>query len=132
MTYRIVNETVVFGDPDRATIDQIQRCAKPEQTVGSVLCADAHKGYSMPIGGVVAYAGLVSPSGVGYDIACGNKAVRTNLRVAEIRSDLPNIMDEVFETIRFGIGRENPQPVDHELFDSPKWDVHPGVGALKP
>ena len=44
-----------------------------------MLCADGHLGYSMPIGGVVAYREHVSPSGVGFDIGCGNKAVRTDL-----------------------------------------------------
>ena len=44
-----------------------------------VLCADHHPGYSQPIGGGIAYEGYVSPSGVGYDIGCGNKAARTDL-----------------------------------------------------
>ena len=44
-----------------------------------VLCADHHPGYSQPIGGGIAYEGHVSPSGVGYDIGCGNKAARTDL-----------------------------------------------------
>ena len=44
-----------------------------------MLCADGHVGYSQPIGGALAYPDHISPSGVGYDIACGNKACRTNL-----------------------------------------------------
>lgn len=131
MSYRKVGETVVFGNPDEATLSQIRMCSEPPETVGSVLCADAHKGYSMPIGGVVAYDGLVSPSGVGFDIACGNKAVRTELTVDEIRKDLPKIMDTIYNTISFGLGRKNPKPIDHPLFDSPSWNVHPGVAALK-
>ena len=131
MGYRMVGDTVVFGDPDADTLAQIKRCAEPSETVGSVLCADAHKGYSMPIGGVVAYDGLVSPSGVGFDIACGNKAVRTDLTVEDVRKDLPKIMDTIFNTISFGLGRKNPTPIDHPLFDSPRWNVHPGVAALK-
>lgn len=122
---------MIFGEPDEATIQQIRRCAAPPETVAAVLCADAHVGYSMPIGGVVAYDGLVSPSGVGYDIACGNKAVCTDLMVEDVRPELPKIMDTIFERISFGIGRKNPEPVDHELFDAPQWDVHPGVKALK-
>lgn len=131
MAYRTVRGTVVFGNPDQDTLNQIERCAQPPETVASVLCADAHKGYSMPIGGVVAYDGLISPSGVGFDIACGNKAVRTALKAADIRKDLPKIMDTIFSTISFGIGRKNPTPIDHPLFDSPDWNVHPGVVALK-
>lgn len=130
-SYRIIDGIVVFGDPDSDTLRQIRMCAAPPQAVGAVLCADAHKGYSMPIGGVVAYDGLVSPSGVGFDIACGNKAVRTELTVDDVRRDLPKIMDEIFNRISFGLGRKNPQPIDHPLFDSPRWNVHPGVAALK-
>lgn len=131
MAYRTVRSTVVFGNPDQDTLNQIERCSEPQETVASVLCADAHKGYSMPIGGVVAYDGLISPSGVGFDIACGNKAVRTGLKADDIRADLPQIMDTIFSTISFGIGRKNPTPIDHPLFDSPDWNVHPGVAALK-
>lgn len=132
MTYRVVEGTVVFGDPDSQALEQIQRCAAVPETVGTVLCADAHKGYSMPIGGVVAYDGLVSPSGVGFDIGCGNKAVRTDLTVDDIRRDLATIMDAIVAAISFGLGRKNPHPVDHPLFDSSRWNVHPGVAALKP
>jgi RNA-splicing ligase RtcB len=49
-----------------------------------VLCADHHPGYSQPIGGGIAYEGHVSPSGVGYDIGCGNKAARTGLTRADL------------------------------------------------
>jgi hypothetical protein len=67
---------VIFGQHDQATIDQIVRCAKNGEY--SVLCADGHKGYAQPIGGVVAYKNHISVSGVGFDIACGNLAVRTD------------------------------------------------------
>lgn len=128
---RMIDGIVVFGDPDEATIAQIRRCAEPPETYGAVLCADAHKGYSMPIGGVVAYRGLTSPTGVGFDIACGNKAVRTNLKASEIRRDLPALMDKIFAEISFGIGRKNPRPIEHPVFDDDRWTVHPGVAQLK-
>ena len=84
------------------------------------LCADGHVGYSQPIGGAVAYADHISPSGVGYDIACGNKAARTNLRADEIRADLGRIMDSIFSRISFGVGRKNEEPVDHPVLDTIK------------
>src|SRR5206468_9269947 len=74
----------IFGDHDEATIQQLRRCAAAEPDAPAVLCADGHLGYSMPIGGVVGYRHHISPSGVGYDIACGNLAVRTNLRAADL------------------------------------------------
>lgn len=68
--FRYINGIPVWGEPDDATLEQIQRCAGDEPVAGAALMADAHKGYSMPIGGVVAYRDAISPSGVGYDIAC--------------------------------------------------------------
>jgi tRNA-splicing ligase RtcB len=62
---------LIFGSADERTIAQIERCTEAEEGSISVLCADNHLGYSMPIGGVVAYRNFVSPSGVGFDIACG-------------------------------------------------------------
>ena len=75
----------VRGDVDDRAVDQLQRCADAGDAVRGALCADGHVGYSQPIGGVVAYPDHISPSGVGYDIACGNKAVRTNLRADDVR-----------------------------------------------
>jgi len=74
----------IFGQHDEATIEQLERCAAAEDGAPAVLCADGHLGYSMPIGGVVGYRDHISPSGVGYDIACGNLAVRTTLRAADL------------------------------------------------
>ncbi len=65
----------IYGTHDDATVQQLERCVAVGGEAVGVLCADGHKGYSMPIGGVVAYSDYVSPSGVGYDIACGNLAV---------------------------------------------------------
>jgi tRNA-splicing ligase RtcB len=83
--------------------------------------ADHHKGYAVPIGGVVAYKDAISPSGVGYDIACGNKAVRVDMPGSELRARIPQIMDDVWNIISFGVGRKNNQRVDHALFESPGW-----------
>jgi tRNA-splicing ligase RtcB len=66
---------VSFGPVDDNVRQQIEQCQRVEDGAPAVLCADNHLGYSMPIGGVVGYEGLVSPSAVGYDIACGNCAV---------------------------------------------------------
>src|SRR2546423_14208863 len=85
--------------------------------------ADHHRGYGVPIGGVVAYEGAISPAGVGYDIACGNKAVLTDMPGAEARGRIRSIMDDIWSTISFGVGRRNAEPVDHELFDDDAWAV---------
>ena len=105
----------IFGREiiDDKSIAQIERCSSENDI--AVLTADAHYGYGHPIGGAVAYKNKISLSGVGFDIACGNKAVRTDIKADEIQ--LSKIMDEIYNQISFGIGRKNNSPVDHEVLD---------------
>lgn len=105
----------IFGREiiDTKSIEQIKRCLVGE-SVG-VLTADAHYGYGHPIGGAVAYRDKISLSGVGFDIACGNKAVMTDLMAHDV--DVHQIMDEIYIRIGFGIGRPNPEPVEHPVLD---------------
>lgn len=105
----------IFGEHDQRVIDQLVRCAAVEEDARAVLCADGHLGYSMPIGGAVAYREHVSPSGVGYDIGCGNKAVSTDILAADL--DVAGAMDAIAERISFGVGRVNDEPVDHPVLD---------------
>lgn len=112
----------VFGHPDDDTFTQMQRCLAAGGHRG-VLCADSHKGYAHPIGGVVAYRDIVSISGVGFDIGCGNLACRTDAPAQEVRNRIETIMDEVVGSISFGLGRRNPHPVEHPLFDDPAWSL---------
>jgi tRNA-splicing ligase RtcB len=116
-----VSERIVtFGEVDGPSRDQLGRCldVSGESSVG-VLCADHHKGYSMPIGGVVASSDVVMPAGVGYDIACGNCAVRTNIQATDSRSELSRIMDEIWRVISFGVGRKNDERIaEHPVFDA--------------
>ena len=113
----------IFGEPDQGAVNQIENCLADERAVVGALMADHHLGYSMPIGGVVAYRDAISPSGVGFDIACGNKAVMTSLYLTEeIVDAVPALMQSIREKVSFGLGRSNAQPIDHALFDSPVWD----------
>ena len=106
----------IFGEHEQRVIDQLARCAGVEEGARAVLCADGHLGYSQPIGGAVAYREHVSPSGVGYDIGCGNKAVRTDIAVGDL-GDVGAVMDEIYARISFGIGRNNGEAVDHAVLD---------------
>ena len=83
----------IFGIHDEKTIQQLETCVEAEEGAVGVLCADGHLGYSMPIGGVVAYRDHISPSGVGFDIGCGNLAVRTGLTHDQIASAYFGIED---------------------------------------
>ncbi len=122
MPFRHVRGVPVWGKPLDNAIEQIVRCAKDAER--AALMADHHLGYAVPIGGVIAYEDHVSPSGVGYDIACGNKAVLLDIEAEELRKNIRSIMDDLFRTLSFGIGRKNVERVDHPLFDDdPAWDV---------
>lgn len=123
VSYKIIDGVTVFGEPDSGSLRQAVTCLNHGRTKGVALMADHHLGYSQPIGGVVVYEpDQISPSGVGFDIACGNKAVRTNLSHADVAKDLPRIMDQIWKDISFGIGRKNPRPVDHPVLHNPLWD----------
>lgn len=128
MSYQLIENIPVFGVPQQDAITQILNCKKNAERCA--LMADHHLGYSVPIGGVVAYSEHVSPSGVGYDIGCGNKAVLTDMSGQEARYNIKRIMDDIWNRISFGVGQKNYRRVDHELFDSDAWNI-PEVGKLK-
>jgi tRNA-splicing ligase RtcB (3'-phosphate/5'-hydroxy nucleic acid ligase) len=123
----------IFGTHDDATRAQLANVARRARKVA--LMADGHVGYVMPIGGVAAYEDAVSVVGVGFDIACGNAAIRTDRTIDELGGDerriqrtLERVADEIQARISFGVGRKNDAddaPVDHPLFDDPAWDAVP-------
>src|SRR5207248_983391 len=119
----------VFGQHDEVTLRQIQNCIDAGGECG-VLCADGHKGYAQPIGGVVSYKDKISLSGVGFDIACGNLAILTDAKGSEVAPKIESIMDDVVRDISFGIGRKAKTRVDHELFDDEAWKIAP-ISGLK-
>src|SRR6266581_2337991 len=123
-------KTKIFGQHDEATIKQIETCVAAGGDRG-VLCADGHKGYAQPIGGVVAYKDKISLSGVGFDIGCGNLAILTDAKREEIAPKIDNIMDDVVQEISFGIGRKSKTRVEHELFEDEAWRLKP-LSDLKP
>ena len=90
-----MSQLTIFGKEiiDENSIRQIRNCVGSDDI--AVLTADAHFGYGHPIGGAVAYRNHISLSGVGFDIACGNKAVRTTIKASEI--NVPVVMDEIFK-----------------------------------
>lgn len=113
-----MSDITVIGLHEDRTIEQLERCVAAEEGAVGVLCADGHVGYSQPIGGAVGYRDHISPSGVGYDIGCGNKAVRTDLRAGDLGPDLARVMDEIVQRISFGVGRRNGEAVDHPVIDA--------------
>ncbi len=130
----------IFGQHDEQTLAQLARVA--ERAEHAALMADGHLGYVMPIGGVAAYRNQVSVAGVGFDIACGNAAIRTDLGLGDLasqpgglRRNLERLGDEIQSVISFGVGginRSPDAPSDHPLFADPAWQAVPGHhrGAL--
>ena len=117
----------VLGTHEKNTLAQLHDVALRAERVA--LMADGHLGYIMPVGGVAAYRRKVSVAGVGFDIACGNCAMRTDL----VADDLPVerlelLADRIEREISFGIGRTNASddaPDDDPLFDEEAWSAVP-------
>ena len=84
----------VVGDHDAATIAQMRDCMGVGNAVAGVICADGHLGYAQPVGGVIAYEKQISISGVGFDIGCGNMAVRLDTPFSAIRDRVGSILND--------------------------------------
>src|SRR5256885_3990200 len=128
-----MTEPVIFGTHDDKTLAQLRDVASRAERVA--LMADGHLGYVMPIGGVAAYRNQVSVVGVGFDIACGNAAIRTDKTVADLgateeqrRGALAHLADEIQDSLSFGVGRKNradDAPVNDPLFADAAWEAAP-------
>ncbi len=127
---QMIGDIPVFGDPvDAGALEQIQRCRATADA--ALLMADHHIGYAVPIGGVVIYRDAISPSGVGYDIGCGNKAVLTDMPGTEARARIKKLMNDIWERLSFGMGQKNEQRVDSPVFERPEWQLPAAARLLK-
>ncbi len=125
---QVIGDVPVFGEPvDAGALAQIQRCRA--SAAAAVLMADHHLGYAVPIGGVVVYKDAISPSGVGYDIGCGNKAVLTDMPGSEARARIATLMDDIWKRLSFGMGQKNKKRVDSAVFERDEWRL-PAAGKL--
>jgi tRNA-splicing ligase RtcB len=123
----VMTESHIFGQHEEKTLAQLRDVASRAERVA--LMADGHLGYVMPIGGVAAYRHQVSVVGVGFDIACGNAAIRTDLTRVQLEGRLGELADEIQATLSFGVGRKNradDAPTDDPLFEDAAWDAVPG------
>lgn len=105
---RILSSESLIAGIDAGVIDQISNVACLPGIQRYALCMpDAHRGYGFPIGGVAAFdaaEGVISPGGIGFDINCGMRMIRTTLTVAEIQPRLETLITELFRTIPSGVG----------------------------
>ncbi len=90
------------------TLKQLMNVASLKGIIKHALAMpDAHEGYGFPIGGVAAFRvedGLISPGGVGYDINCGVRLLKTNVAFEEIKNKIKDIVDEIFKRVPVGVG----------------------------
>jgi tRNA-splicing ligase RtcB (3'-phosphate/5'-hydroxy nucleic acid ligase) len=119
------------------TIDQAANVATLKGVVKHVVVLpDGHEGYGFPVGGVAGMdleEGVISPGGVGYDINCGVRLIRTNLQEKEVRPKLKDLINELFSAIPSGVGSSSPRKVsgselDDLLVEGVKWTVQKGYG----
>lgn len=120
-------KVICFGKVEDSALKQAQNCIV--DAVAFALMGDNHKGYGMPVGGVAVYKNKISPAGVGFDIACGNKAVKLNVKLSDIENRLSDIANKIWEALSFGIGQKNDVKVEHKLFNSPIWTSSPFLSA---
>jgi len=103
----------------------------------SIVLPDGHQGYGFPIGGVAATDyenGVISPGGVGYDINCGVRVLRTNLDEGDVRPKIRQLIDQLFADVPTGVGKQGKinlrshSGVDEVLIGGAKWAVEEGYG----
>ncbi len=86
----------------------------------AIALSDAHQGYGFCIGGVAgtdAVNGMISPGGVGYDINCGVRLLRSNLFLKDVKSMLPNLLDSIFKNIPSGLGSKGKLNISYSELD---------------
>ena len=144
-SYGMLTDGIVFADEELmedlrtdAALTQVQNVACMPGIVGSSMAMpDCHYGYGFPIGGVAAFdaenGGVISPGGVGYDINCGVRLLRTDLEEQEVRDRLQGLTDHIFREIPAGVGEKGKVRLDEQelrrvLEQGSRWAVSQGYG----
>jgi len=102
----------------------------------SYVMPDGHQGYGFPIGGVAGFdleEGVISPGGVGYDINCGVRILRTNLSVQDVKGKLKELVNVIFRNVPSGVGstgylKLTMRDLDEVLEHGVKWAIEHGYG----
>jgi tRNA-splicing ligase RtcB len=110
-----MKQTKIYAEHlDPETLQQFNSAMEQEFSIQGALMPDAHKGYSLPIGGVIATDGVVLPSWVGYDIGCGMCAVPTFFDAKRVKKHASSIFFDIYKSIPIGFN-VNKQPLDSKL-----------------
>ncbi len=120
------------------TFKQAQNTAKlPGIIEKMIICPDGHMGYGLPIGGVAAFdldEGVITPGGVGFDINCSVRLLKTNLTLKDIKGKGKEILDKLFRDVPSGVGekgriRLDKNDLDEVLIEGAQWAVKKGYGV---
>jgi len=134
----LASEELLEYIKDDDTIEQIRNVTHLPGIVEHALCMpDGHQGYGFPVGGVAALDaedGCISPGGVGFDINCGVRMVRTNLTYEDVRGREEELVDELFDAIPTGLGGGGVVDSSHEavegiLEDGVEWALREGYAV---
>jgi tRNA-splicing ligase RtcB len=122
---------------DRTISQAINVSTLPGIQGHAVVLPDGHEGYGFPVGGVAAMdaeEGMISPGGVGYDINCGVRLLRTNLTEQDVRPRLKDLVTDLFNSIPSGVGSKgavklNNSQLDEVLVRGVNWAIDNGYGS---
>lgn len=135
---RIFVSEKLLNNLEHETLEQTANVATlPGIQKYSMAMPDAHSGYGFPIGGVAAFDrdnGIISPGGVGYDINCGVRIMRTDLNIEDVRPRMKELIDVLFHEIPAGVGskskiRASDKELDDAFLHGAKWAVESGYGV---
>jgi tRNA-splicing ligase RtcB len=134
---RIYASDTLLSAMDRGVFEQVTNVACLPGIQRYALCMpDGHWGYGFPIGGVAAFDttdGVISPGGVGYDVNCGMRLIRTNLTLNDVQPRLDRLMTELFRRVPAGVGSQGFVKVNHKEFrdvmrHGARWCIERGYG----
>lgn len=134
---RIYATPAILQSMDSGVFEQVTNVACLPGIRRYALCMpDGHWGYGFPIGGVAAFdveSGIISPGGVGYDVNCGMRLIRTDLTREEVQPHLERLMTELFRRVPAGVGasgfvRLNRSSFEDVIARGARWCVEQGFG----
>lgn len=134
---RIYATQKLLDNMDLAVFDQLTNVATLPGIIRHAYCMpDGHSGYGFPIGGVAAFdttEGVISPGGVGFDINCGMRLVRTNLTYDDVKPKLKQLVDELYKQVPSGVGSKGFVRITKDEFkrvveEGSEWAVKEGYG----
>lgn len=122
---------------DRTIMQAVNVATIPGVQKHVVVLPDGHEGYGFPVGGIAAMdseEGMISPGGVGYDINCGVRLIKTNLNEKDVRPRLKDLVLELFKSIPSGVGSKgavklSSSDLDEVLVRGVQWAIGHGYGS---